>query len=99
MASLTTSSTKTTKKKGQGSAPLPRFGRVKANLKMGIVGLPNVGKSSLFNLLSESGHADASNFPFCTIDPNEARCPVSDKRTISCVICGTHPANTRPISI
>jgi len=80
MASLTTSSTKTTKKKGQGSAPLPRFGRVKANLKMGIVGLPNVGKSSLFNLLSESGHADASNFPFCTIDPNEARCPVSDKR-------------------
>jgi obg-like ATPase 1 len=94
MASLTT------KKKGQGSAtPLPRFGRVKANLKMGIVGLPNVGKSSLFNLLSESGQADASNFPFCTIDPNEARCPVSDKRTNSCVIYGIPRANILHTSI
>lgn len=46
---------------------LPRFGRVKNNLKMGIVGLPNVGKSSLFNLLGESAEAAAENFPFCTI--------------------------------
>ena len=46
----------------------------------GIVGLPNVGKSSLFNLLAESGKAEAANFPFCTIDPNESRCPVPDKR-------------------
>jgi len=59
---------------------LPRFGRVKNNLKMGIVGLPNVGKSSLFNLLAESGHAEAANFPFCTIEPNESRCPVPDQR-------------------
>jgi obg-like ATPase 1 len=46
---------------------------------MGIVGLPNVGKSSLFNLLT-SQSAPAENFPFCTIDPNEARCPVPDER-------------------
>jgi len=59
---------------------LPRFGRVKNNLKMGIVGLPNVGKSSLFNLMGENAHAAAENFPFCTIDPNEARCAVPDER-------------------
>mmetsp|Transcript_27384 Transcript_27384/g.54796 ORF Transcript_27384/g.54796 Transcript_27384/m.54796 type:complete len:406 (+) Transcript_27384:178-1395(+) len=59
---------------------IPRFGRVGNNLKMGIVGLPNVGKSSLFNLLSESAQAAAENYPFCTIDPNETRCAVPDKR-------------------
>ena len=37
-------------KKGEAAAPAARFGRVKSNLKMGILGLPNVGKSSLFNL-------------------------------------------------
>jgi len=56
-----------------------RFGRVKNNLKMGIVGLPNVGKSSLFNILTEQQVA-AENFPFCTIDPSTARCPVPDPR-------------------
>lgn len=56
-----------------------RFGRVRSNLKMGILGLPNVGKSSLFNLLTEQSAA-AENYPFCTIDPNESRCPVPDKR-------------------
>lgn len=67
-------------KKGADSAPeAPRFGRVKANLKMGILGLPNVGKSSLFNLLT-SQSAAAENYPFCTIDPNESRCPVPDQR-------------------
>lgn len=55
-----------------------RFGRVKNNLKMGIVGLPNVGKSSLFNLLCER-NIPAENFPFCTIDPNESRCAVPDE--------------------
>eukprot|EP00571_Detonula_confervacea_P011288 CAMPEP_0172300058 /NCGR_PEP_ID=MMETSP1058-20130122/2234_1 /TAXON_ID=83371 /ORGANISM="Detonula confervacea, Strain CCMP 353" /LENGTH=406 /DNA_ID=CAMNT_0013009725 /DNA_START=30 /DNA_END=1250 /DNA_ORIENTATION=+ len=58
----------------------PRFGRVGNSLKMGIVGLPNIGKSSLFNLLSESAEADAANYPFCTIEPNETRCAVPDKR-------------------
>lgn len=56
-----------------------RFGRVKNNLKMGIVGLPNVGKSSLFNLMTSQSIA-AENYPFCTIDPNESRCPVPDER-------------------
>ena len=46
---------------------------------MGILGLPNVGKSSLFNLLTEQSAA-AENYPFCTIDPNESRCPVPDAR-------------------
>ncbi|KAK7978498.1 GTP-binding protein YchF [Apiospora sp. TS-2023a] len=55
------------------------FGRVRKNLKMGCVGLPNVGKSSLFNLLTEQSAA-AENYPFCTIEPNEARCAVPDAR-------------------
>jgi obg-like ATPase 1 len=42
-------------------------------------GLPNVGKSSLFNLLTDQSTA-AENFPFCTIDPSEARCAVPDER-------------------
>jgi len=56
-----------------------RFGRVRNNLRMGVVGLPNVGKSSLFNLLTNQSIA-AENFPFCTIEPNEARCAVPDER-------------------
>ena len=56
-----------------------RFGRVRNNLKMGVVGLPNVGKSSLFNLLTDQSIA-AENFPFCIIEPNEARCAVPDER-------------------
>ena len=68
------------KKGKKGEAPeVPRFGRVRSNLKMGILGLPNVGKSSLFNLLTEQSAA-AENYPFCTIDPNESRCPVPDQR-------------------
>ena len=56
-----------------------KWGRVKSSLKMGVVGLPNVGKSSLFNLLTEQS-AEAANYPFCTIDPNEAQCAVPDQR-------------------
>ena len=48
-------------------------------MKLGIVGLPNVGKSTLFNSLTKAG-AQAANFPFCTIDPNIGVVPVPDER-------------------
>ncbi len=50
------------------------------SLKCGIVGLPNVGKSTLFNALTSSKKAQAENFPFCTIDPNIGIVSVPDKR-------------------
>ena len=48
--------------------------------KCGIVGLPNVGKSTLFNALTASKNAEAANFPFCTIDPNIGIVEVPDAR-------------------
>lgn len=48
-------------------------------MKLGIVGLPNVGKSTLFNSMT-LGKAEAANYPFCTIDPNVGIVPVPDKR-------------------
>ncbi|XP_037780700.1 obg-like ATPase 1 [Penaeus monodon] len=66
-------------KKEAAPAPPPLIGRVGTNLKVGIVGLPNVGKSTFFNVLTKSS-ANAENFPFCTIDPNESRVPVPDAR-------------------
>jgi len=50
------------------------------SFKCGIVGLPNVGKSTLFNALTNSSKAQAANFPFCTIDPNIGVVPVPDER-------------------
>ena len=50
------------------------------SFKCGIVGLPNVGKSTLFNALTNSSKAQAANFPFCTIDPNIGIVPVPDNR-------------------
>ena len=48
-------------------------------LKCGIVGLPNVGKSTLFNALTASTSAMAANYPFCTIEPNMAKVGVYDQ--------------------
>jgi len=66
-------------KKNAAPEAKPLIGRVGTNLKVGIVGLPNVGKSTFFNILTKS-EAPAENFPFCTIDPNESRVPVPDDR-------------------
>lgn len=72
------------KKKGEeedlGAMRAARFGRVKNTLTMGFVGLPNVGKSSLTNLLAGDNHAEAANYPFCTIDPNVVQSIVPDKK-------------------
>ena len=55
------------------------LGRASNTLRMGLVGLPNVGKSTTFNVLSNL-NVPAENFPFCTIDPNLAKTYVPDKR-------------------
>ncbi|MEQ8951294.1 GTPase, partial [Parvibaculum sp.] len=48
--------------------------------KCGIVGLPNVGKSTLFNALTQTASAQAANYPFCTIEPNVGEVAVPDPR-------------------
>ena len=50
------------------------------SLKCGIVGLPNVGKSTLFNALTQTASAQAANYPFCTIEPNIGKVNVPDER-------------------
>ncbi|KAG7449806.1 uncharacterized protein BT62DRAFT_963304 [Guyanagaster necrorhizus] len=56
------------------------LGRPGNNLKIGIVGVPNVGKSTFFNALSNTSLAIAANYPYATINPEEARIPVPDAR-------------------
>ena len=66
-------------------------------IKCGIVGLPNVGKSTLFNALTKAGIA-AANFPFCTIDPNIGVVPVPDPR-LAALADIVHPQKIIPTSI
>jgi len=66
-------------KKKEEAPPRVILGRPSNSLKIGIVGLPNVGKSTLFNILTKL-QVPAENFPFCTIEPNEARVSVPDER-------------------
>jgi GTP-binding protein YchF len=51
-------------------------------LQIGIIGLPNVGKSTLFNALTQTQEADVANYPFCTIEPNQAVVPIPDPRLV-----------------
>ncbi|KAF9816635.1 hypothetical protein IEO21_03940 [Rhodonia placenta] len=67
-------------KKAAAAEKKTLLGRPGNNLKIGIVGLPNVGKSSFFNALSKTDLGKAANFPYATINPEEARIPVPDPR-------------------
>jgi len=66
------------KKKKEGDEK-PWLGRPGNHVKMGIVGLPNVGKSTTFNLMCNMS-VDAENYPFCTIDPSESQVALPDPR-------------------
>ena len=69
-------------------------------LKTGIVGLPNVGKSTLFNALVENSTAEAANYPFCTIEPNSGIVPVPDERLQAlAAISGTSKDNIVPTTV
>ncbi len=63
--------------------------------KCGIVGLPNVGKSTLFNALTKTAQAAAENYPFCTIEPNVGQVPVSDQR-LQCIADIVQPKSIVP---
>src|SRR5450432_4470416 len=67
------------------------------SLKCGIVGLPNVGKSTLFNALTKAGIA-AENYPFCTIEPNIGIVEVPDPR-LAMLAAIAHPERTLPAAV
>jgi ribosome-binding ATPase len=63
-----------------GSPAVPSSWSKELGFRCGIVGLPNVGKSTLFNALTQTAAAQAANYPFCTIEPNVGRVAVPDER-------------------
>ncbi|EFL49467.1 GTP-binding protein YchF [Solidesulfovibrio fructosivorans JJ]] len=67
-------------------------------LSVGIVGLPNVGKSTLFNALTKAQNAQAANYPFCTIEPNVAVVPVPDAR-LDALAALVNPAQIVPATV
>jgi len=67
-------------------------------LSIGIVGLPNVGKSTTFNALTKEQNAEAANYPFCTIEPNKAIVPVPDER-LDALARLVHPEKVVPATI
>src|SRR5512133_3878904 len=67
-------------------------------LSIGIVGLPNVGKSTLFNALLGAAQAAAANYPFCTIEPNVGVVPVPDPR-LDRLSALYHPKKTTPTTL
>ena len=66
-------------------------------MKLGVVGLPNVGKSTLFNAITNAG-AQAENYPFCTIEPNTGMVPVPDRR-LNVLAEMYHPKKVTPTTI
>lgn len=68
------------------------------SIRCGIVGLPNVGKSTLFNALTQAQNAAAANYPFCTIDPNVGMVPVPDSR-LAALAEIVHPARVVPATV
>ena len=69
------------------------------SLQTGIVGMPNVGKSTLFNAICDSARAQAGNFPFCTIEPNVGLVAVPDERLeVSAASCGLLSLPPSPVA-
>lgn len=68
------------------------------SIRCGIVGLPNVGKSTLFNALTQAQNAAAANYPFCTIDPNVGMVPVPDAR-LNALSEIVHPERIVPATV
>lgn len=82
-------------KKDEGPVKKILLGRPSNNVKMGIVGLPNVGKSTFFNLLCNM-HVAAENYPFCTV--RGKRVPPGLARSQKCAISPTHTHAPLPVA-